>query len=126
MKMKRLLIAVVFVVFIAASGLQCLAQTNVTSVCLHGWNTTSGTNGHPVTMSWTYGTAGASGIGIQRSTSANGPWSLVGVVGPMVTNYTDQTVMCAMSYWYRIYAFNSAGDSGYSNTAGPATEGSCP
>jgi hypothetical protein len=51
---------------------------------------------------------------------------LIGVVVPMVTNYTDQTVLCAMSYWYRVYAFNAAGNSGYSNAAGPATGGPCP
>jgi hypothetical protein len=51
---------------------------------------------------------------------------LIGIVGPTMTSYTDQTVLCGTSYWYRLYAFNAAGDSGYSNTAGPATEGPCP
>jgi hypothetical protein len=124
--MKRLLIAAIFVVFISASQQSCLAQTNITSICLLGWDTASISNASPVTLAWTYGAASAAGIGIERSTSAAGPWSLIGVVAPAITNYTDQTVLCAMSYWYRIYAFNAAGNSGYSNTASPIVEGPCP
>jgi hypothetical protein len=124
--MTRLLIMVVFVVLVSALCQSCLAQTNVTSVCLSGWIAVSNTNASPVTLSWVYDAGNAGGIGIQRSTSASGPWSLIGIVGPTVANYTDQTVLCGMSYWYRIYAFNAGGNSGYSNTAGPAIEGSCP
>jgi hypothetical protein len=124
--MNRLWPAIVFVVVVSASHQSCLAQTNVTSICLSGWHTVSSTNAFPVTLSWTYGAANADGIGIERSTSPAGPWSLVGVVGPMLTTYTDQTVSCGMSYWYRIYAFNTAGNSGFSNTVGPANEEPCP
>ena len=124
--MSRLLITVVFVVLVSALCQSCLAQTNVTSVCLSGWIAVSNTNASPVTLSWTYEAANANGIGIERSTSPAGPWSLVGVVGPMLTAYTDQTVSCGMSYWYRIYAFNTAGNSGFSNTVGPANEEPCP
>jgi hypothetical protein len=124
--MSRLLIPVVFVVFVSAAYQSCLAQTNITSICLLGWNTTSISNGSPVTLTWAYETSNVEGIGIERSTSATGPWTLIGVVAPTVTNYTDQTVLCAMSYWYRVYAFNAAGNSGYSNTAGPSAGGPCP
>jgi hypothetical protein len=124
--MNRLVIAVVLVVFVSTSYQSCLAQINVTSICLDGWNAVSNTNGSPVTLRWTFEATNADGIGIERSTSANGPWALIGIVGPTMTSYTDQTVFCGMSYWYRLYAFNAAGDSGYSNTAGPATEGPCP
>jgi len=123
--MNRLLIALGCVAIVFASQQSCLAQTNMTSICLHGWNTASITNVHPVVLTWTYGATDADGIGIERSTSVTGTWSLIGTVGPTVTNYTDQAVLCAMSYWYRIYAFNAAGNSGYSNTAGPAAEGPC-
>jgi hypothetical protein len=124
--MSRLLIPVVFVVFVSAACQSCLAQTNITSICLLGWDTASISNGSPVTLTWAYETSNVEGIGIERSTSVAGPWTLIGVVAPTVTNYTDQTVLCAMSYWYRVYAFNAAGNSGYSNTAGPSAEGPCP
>jgi len=124
--MNRLLITVIFVVFVSASHESCLAQTNITSICLLGWDAVSSSNASPVTLTWTYGSPNAAGIGVERSASAAGPWTLIGVVVPMVTNYTDQTVLCAMSYWYRVYAFNAAGNSGYSNAAGPATGGPCP
>jgi hypothetical protein len=124
--MSRHFIAVAFVVFVFASQESCLAQTNITSICLLGWNTASNSNASPVTLTWAYETSNIEGIGIERSTSAVGPWTLIGVVAPTVTNYKDQTVLCAMSYWYRVYAFNAAGNSGYSNTAGPETGGPCP
>jgi len=124
--MNRLSITVVVVVFVFASHQACPAQTNVISVCLRGWNAASSTNAHPVRLYWTHGAANTVGIGIERSASPTGPWSLIGIAEPTVTNFTDRTVLCALSYWYRVYAFNSAGESGYSNTAGPTTEGPCP
>jgi hypothetical protein len=124
--MSRLLIPVVFVVFVSAVHQSCLAQTNITSICLLGWNTTSISNASPVTLTWEYGASNAEGIGVVRSTSVAGPWTLIGVVAPTVTNYTDQTVLCATRYWYRVYAFNAAGNSGYSNIADTTIEGPCP
>ena len=74
--MRRLLIAGVFVVFVSASHESCLAQTNITSVCLLGWGATSISNESPVTLTWAYGAPNAQGIGVERSTSAAGPWLL--------------------------------------------------
>jgi hypothetical protein len=124
--MSRVLMAVVFGVFVSASYESCLAQTNITSICLLGWNTASSSNASSVTLTWTYEASNVEGIGIERSTAAAGPWTLIGIVVPTATNYTDRTVLCAMSYWYHVYAFNAAGNSGYSNAAGPTTEGRCP
>jgi hypothetical protein len=124
--MNRLVITVIFMVFVSASIESCFAQTNITSICLLGWDATSISNGSPVTLTWEYEASNAEGIGVVRSTSEAGPWTLIGVVASTVTNYTDQTVMCATRYWYRVYAFNAAGDSGYSNIAGTTIGGPCP
>lgn len=124
--MNRLWIAVGLIAFVPVSFRSCLAQTNMTSVCLLGWSAASGSGVQPVALSWTYTAADADGIGIERSTSADGPWSLIGIVKPTATNYVDDTVSCATSYWYRVYAFNAAGDSGFSNTAGPSLQRPCP
>lgn len=79
-----------------------------------------------MTLTWSYGASNVEGIGVERSPAVAGPWTLIGITSPTATNYTDQTVLCAASYWYRVYAFNAAVNSGYSNTAGPATGGPCP
>jgi hypothetical protein len=42
-------------------------------------------------------------------------------VGADVTSYNDTTVAQSTAYWYRVRAYNGAGDSAYSNIAGDTT-----
>lgn len=78
-----------------------------------------------LTLYWAGNSANADGIEIERATSAGGPWSQIATVGGSATNFSDNTITCGVGYYYRARAYNSAGASGYSNVAGPASNPCC-
>jgi hypothetical protein len=66
-----------------------------------------------------------SGFVIQRSRDQNS-WSTIATIGPAsgtgtTVVYTDNTVARRTKYYYRVYAYNSAGNSPVSNTASATT-----
>ncbi len=69
-----------------------------------------------VGLSWTDNSGNESGFVIQRSTNG-GSWASIGQVGENVTTFTDSSVSKRHTYVYRVYAFNSFGNSAYSNTS---------
>jgi hypothetical protein len=60
------------------------------------------------------------GIKIERQVAPSGVWTQIATTAGSVTSYCDKAAYCWQSFNYRIRAYNAAGDSGYSNTAGPA------
>jgi hypothetical protein len=78
-----------------------------------------------LTLYWTGNSANADGIYIQRADSSSGPWAQLATVAANATNFNDTTVTCGVGYYYRARAYNSAGVSGYSNVAGPASDPCC-
>ena len=70
---------------------------------------------HALTLTWQNNDASQLGVNIERS-SNGGPFSLIASVGPTVTTYVDTAVVAGTNYTYRVDAYNSVGDSPYSNT----------
>ncbi|MGE5416207.1 MAG: fibronectin type III domain-containing protein [Acidobacteriota bacterium] len=66
------------------------------------------------TFSWSQD-ANTTGVKIERRTARN-TYTYVTTVNN-ATSYVDSGLQPATTYWYRIYAYNSAGNSGYSNEA---------
>jgi len=62
---------------------------------------------------------------LERATSADGPWTVIGddISNHMTYNnkFYDKTATIGNTYYYRIKAINSAGPSSYSSTVGPVT-----
>jgi len=52
--------------------------------------------------------------GIERKKSTHGKFEELNVVGPNVTSYTDVSTQVGLIYCYRVRAFNSIGNSAYS------------
>src|SRR5258706_6481517 len=65
-------------------------------------------------LSWTDNSSNEDGFKIERGTDGIN-FSQINTVGSNVTSYTDPNVIG--TYYYRVRAFNSGGDSGYSSTA---------
>jgi mannan endo-1,4-beta-mannosidase len=70
------------------------------------------------------GSAGAESYGVWRAPAATGPWTrIAGKVSDADVQYRplfhDDRVTPGESYWYRVVAHNSAGDSEPSNAIGP-------
>ena len=78
----------------------------------------SATSGKPL-LTWN-AVSGATSYKVYRATSQNGTYSLLGTV--TATSYTNTGAKAGTTYWYKVKAVNSAGESAYSNVvSGRAT-----
>lgn len=73
-----------------------------------------------IDLSWTDTSNTETGFKIERS--ANGStWSQIATVGPNVTTYASTGLSANKTYYYRVRAYNTLGNSPYSNTASART-----
>ena len=78
----------------------------------------SASSGKPM-LTWN-AVSGATSYKVYRATSQNGTYSLLGTV--TATSYTNTGAKAGTTYWYKVKAVNSAGESAYSNVvSGRAT-----
>lgn len=77
-----------------------------------------------INLTWTDNADNESGFKIERSPNGS-TFSQIDTVGANITDYSDTTVAENTTYWYRVRAYNTAGDSAYSNTDS-ATTPTCP
>src|SRR6185503_13082688 len=73
-----------------------------------------------IDLSWTDAATNEDGYKIERKTGA-GAFVQVGTVGPNITIYADSGLTADTAYSYQVRAYNSVGDSSYSNTASATT-----
>jgi len=74
-----------------------------------------------VVLSWKDNSNNESGFKIERSTYPFKSWTQIGTVGANVATYTDAATKKNTAYQYRVRAYNSTGNSSYSNTASVTT-----
>ncbi|MBI5208586.1 MAG: fibronectin type III domain-containing protein [Elusimicrobia bacterium] len=72
-------------------------------------------------ISWNADSDNESGFNIERRT-VGGAYSQIAIVTANRTGYTDTGLAPSTKYSYRVKAYNSAGDSAYSNEASATTE----
>ena len=78
----------------------------------------SATSGKPI-LTWN-AVSGATSYKVYRATSQNGTYSLLGTV--TATSYTNTGAKAGVTYYYKVKAVNSTGESAYSNVvSGRAT-----
>jgi pectate lyase len=70
-----------------------------------------------IVLTWSDNSSNETGFKIERSTSATGTFSQKATVGANVKTWTDTGLTTGKSYWYRVRAYNTAGNSAYSNVA---------
>lgn len=68
-----------------------------------------------VFLSWIDNSGKETGFKIERSLSVSGPFAQIASVGANVTTYTNSGLAANTAYYYRVLAYNAAGNSGYSN-----------
>ncbi|MBA4158545.1 MAG: S8 family serine peptidase [Gemmatimonadetes bacterium] len=85
--------------------------------------TASAASTSQINLSWTDNSTDEDGFEIERcQDSGCSSWSQIATVGANTTTYANSTGLSSgTSYSYRVRAFNSAGKSGYSNTASATT-----
>ena len=79
------------------------------------------TSSSTIALEWRDNASNEAGFKIERKTGDNGAWSQIATVGPNVTRYSDGGLQSNTRYVYRVRAYNSAGNSAYSNTDGSMT-----
>jgi hypothetical protein len=89
-----------------------LAPTNLTASAVAATG-----SGRQIDLAWTDNAANEVGFKIERSTDGTS-FSQIATVGANVRAYSDAANLSTNRwYYYRVRAYNSAGDSAYSNTA---------
>lgn len=68
-----------------------------------------------VNLSWTDNAANETGFNIERKTGSSGTYAQIGTVAANAPSYSDTGLTASTAYYFRVRAFNSAGDSDYSN-----------
>jgi hypothetical protein len=71
-------------------------------------------------LTWTDNAGDESGYYVQRSVDGTN-WSLIATLASNAVSFTDTGLSSGTAYSYRVYAFNSVGNSGFSNTATATT-----
>jgi hypothetical protein len=84
----------------------------------------SGVSSSEINLSWTDNSNLEQGFNIERWNG--GSYVQVGAVGANVTTYTDSGLFPSTTYSYRVRAFTSGGNSGYSNVSSASTSCSAP
>jgi peptidyl-Asp metalloendopeptidase len=75
-----------------------------------------------IALTWLDNSSNETGFRLERSADGTN-WSEFAVVGSNATSFTDTGLTGATSYQYRARAFNSAGNSSYSNIGTATTDG---
>src|SRR5262249_40582628 len=76
-------------------------------------------------LAWADHSTNEEGLKIERCTGAGcTSFAHVATVGANVVSWSNTGLASSTSYSYRVRAYNTAGDSGYSNTASATTQGS--
>src|SRR5437016_2167747 len=70
-----------------------------------------------LTLTWTDNSTNEDGFAIERKTGPTGTFAQIATVGPRVIRYIDSGIASVTTYCYRLLAFNTAGNSAYSNEA---------
>jgi len=74
-----------------------------------------------IDLSWTDNSSGESGFKIERKTGSGGTYSEIATVSASVISYSNTGLSEATAYYYRMRAYNLAGNSDYSNEANATT-----
>jgi len=75
-----------------------------------------------LTATWADNSSNETGFKIERKTGAAGTFAQIASVGANTTSYTDSSLASGITYCYRVRAFNTAGNSAYTNEACATTQ----
>lgn len=75
-----------------------------------------------INLAWADNSSIESGFKIERATASAGPFSQIATVAANVKTYSNTSLTAGTAYYYRVRAYNTSGNSGYSNTASAITK----
>lgn len=79
-------------------------------------------SGQQVNLTWTDNAGNETGFRVERKTGGGGTYGQIADIQTANTqSYSDTTAVPGTTYFYRVYAYNSAGASGFSNESSGVT-----
>ncbi|MBI5778803.1 MAG: fibronectin type III domain-containing protein [Planctomycetes bacterium] len=72
-------------------------------------------------MQWTDNSTTEDGFKVERASAPGGPWFYLDQVSTNITAYNNTGLGSGLTYYYRVYAYNTGGSSGYSNVISGTT-----
>ena len=87
--------------------------------------TATAVNDDVINLAWTDNSGNEDGFRVYRSTDGTN-FTSIATVGINVKTYSNTGLTGNRKYWYRVYAYNTAGNSGASNTASDTTAPQAP
>jgi len=70
-----------------------------------------------ISLTWQDRSTNESGFKVERSTNGGSTWTQVATVGANATGYTASGLSASRTYHFRVRAYNTAGNSAYTNMA---------
>ena len=74
-----------------------------------------------IDLSWTDTSEVETGFSIERAPSVNGPWLALGTTGANETTFADRDLPAGSTWFYRLRAYNAAGNTAYTSVAAATT-----
>lgn len=85
----------------------------------------SATSSSQINLTWTDAANNETNYKVERATSSGGPWTeLTATLAAGTTSYSATGLTASTTYYFRVRASNSTGNSGYSSTASATTQAS--
>jgi N-acetyl-anhydromuramyl-L-alanine amidase AmpD len=76
-----------------------------------------------INLTWNDNSSNESGFKIERATASGGPWTQIAINGANDRTYSSTGLKSLTTYYYRVRAYNSAGNSGYTGVDSAKTDG---
>lgn len=83
-------------------------------------------SGSAVSLAWNDASANETGFKIERSPDGVASWARVAIAPAEAASFTDAGLAAGTTYFYRIFSYNSAGNSTFSSVAQATTTGTAP
>ncbi len=83
--------------------------------------TASAASSSAINLSWADNSSNELGFRLERKTGFTGTYALIATLPAGQTNYSDAGLQASTTYFYRVKAYNNAGESAYSNEATATT-----
>lgn len=78
-----------------------------------------------LSLTWTDNSGNEDGFILERSPDGSSGWAQTASLNNNITAYSDISLTCESTYYYRVFAHNGIGDSAYSDIVS-GTTGTCP
>ncbi|MEK7238573.1 MAG: fibronectin type III domain-containing protein, partial [Nitrospirota bacterium] len=103
------------------SGVSLTIAKNFTSPTPPSGLSATAISSSQINLSWTDNSNNETGFKIERKIDVGGIYSQIAIVGANVITYSDTGLTAGTTYYYRVSAYNSFGDSAPSNEASATT-----